>query len=121
MSFVYEGVRASLSTQFMSVIHNHCSSLCTCCLAVPYSKRLPTVDRAVEALMRWVAAWVVLWSAVSVDVVLIVHAFSIFLGMATSAYLIRLIKSLCFDEFIDLRTDKPCQGLLGESVADRLA
>jgi hypothetical protein len=71
--------------------------------------------------VRWVATRVVLWSTVSVDVVLVVHAFSILLSMVTSAYLIRLIKSLCFDEFVDLSTDKPCQGLLGESVADRLA
>jgi hypothetical protein len=95
--------------------------LSTCFLTVPYGTRLPTVNRALEALMRWVATRVVLWSTLSVDVVLIVHAFGIFLSMATSAYLIRFIESLCFDEFVDLSTDKPYQGLLGESMADGLA
>jgi hypothetical protein len=87
----------------------------------PFGTCLPTVDRTVEALVRWVTTGFVLWGAVSVDVVLIVHAFSILPSMMTSANLIRFIKSLCFDKFIDLSTDKPHQGLLGESMTDRPA
>jgi hypothetical protein len=74
-----------------------------------------------EALRAVVLARVVVISTMALDIMLVVHLFSVRLCVALRFLLVEEVLALGLDELVDLSTGEASEELLGKLMRDRLA
>ena len=99
---------------FLLIIRSrYIQSSCTQCTCLP--------PALLKVLGRSVLLRVVLVGTVVVDVVLIVHALCVPLGLVLCLLPVEPVLALCLGELVDLGTGEASEQLLGERVRNRLA